>query len=326
MDKKKIYFLRGITNSPFFNIASEEYLLRQTDGYYIYLWINSPAVIVGVNQNTAEEVNLDYTAENGVKVVRRQTGGGAVYHDLNNVCYTIIDDYDGERDNYRYFTEGITEYLGTLGVKAEFSGRNDLVVDGKKISGNAQCVYKKRMMHHGTLLFDTDAAALTCALKPHRLKAESKGIKSARARITNISEHLPQKMTTAEFFEGLAAYFSKTAEPREFTADDIRAINALVKEKYSTFGWNVGASPSAKFTAEKKFPYGLVQINFGVEEGRLKDVKIYGDFFSVKDINPLNHALNGILYKRDAIEKALCGVGECVVGSTPREIAEMFFE
>ena len=326
MDKNKTYFIRGVSNDPYFNLASEEYLLRHTDAYFVYLWINSPAVIVGINQNTAEEVNLDYTSENGIKVVRRQTGGGAVYHDLNNVCYTIIAEYNGERDNYRYFTENIIGYLKTIGVNAEFSGRNDIVIDGKKISGNAQCVYKNRIMHHGTLLFDTDAAALSLALKPHKLKVESKGIKSVRARITNISEHLPAPMTTEEFFGGLADHFSKTAEPYSFTEGDINAINTLVKEKYSTFGWNVGFSPSAKMFAEKKFPYGLVKVNFNVEIGKLSDVRVYGDFFSVKDVSGLNHALNGVLYKKEAIEKALFEVERYVSGASCGDIAELFFE
>ncbi|MBQ9710357.1 MAG: lipoate--protein ligase family protein, partial [Clostridia bacterium] len=174
--EEKIYFINGISNDPCFNLASEEFLLKRRGERFIYVWQNAPSVIVGVNQNTAEEVNFAYTDANGIKVVRRQTGGGAVYHDLNNVCYTIIDSFSADRDNYRYFTEGVIGYLATLGVTAEFSGRNDISVCGKKISGNAQCVYKNRIMHHGTILFNTDKEVLENALKPHKFKIESKGV------------------------------------------------------------------------------------------------------------------------------------------------------
>ncbi len=326
MDKDKVYFIKGISNDPYFNLASEEFLLRRTDGYFIYIWINAPAVIVGINQNTAEEVNLDYTESHGIKVVRRQTGGGAVYHDLNNVCYTIIAEYDGERDNYRYFTEGIIGYLKTLGINAEFSGRNDVVIDGMKISGNAQCVYKNRIMHHGTLLFDTDMSVLTSALKPHKLKIESKGIKSARARVTNIKNHLVKELTATQFYDGLADYFSAQAERYEFTAEDIAEIEKLRTEKYSTFAWNIGMSPTAKISAEEKFPYGLVKVNFDIEGGALQNVSFTGDFFSLKEVSALNHALNGVLYKKEELTAALNGVEKFIIGAKPEEIAELFFK
>ena len=320
----KPYFIKGITNDPYFNIASEEYLLKHTDGFYVYLWVNAPAVIVGVNQNTAEEVNLAYTEGNGINVVRRQTGGGAIYHDLNNVCYTIIAEYDGSRDNYRYFTQGIISYLATLGVRAEFSGRNDLTIDGKKFSGNAQCIYKNRVMHHGTLLFKTDPAVLENALKPNKLKIESKGIKSVRARVTNIFDHLNNKLTVDEFFEGLAGYFSADCLPYTFTKDDITQIEKLKEEKYSTFEWNIGSSPKATYTAEKKLACGVVKAGFDVVDGRLKNVNISGDFFSKKEISALYHALNGVLYQFDSLKYALADVGDYIVGSTADEIASLF--
>ena len=143
-------FITHDNHNPYFNLASEEYLLKVKGGYYFYLWINSPSVIVGINQNTLQEVNLGFTERNGIKVVRRLTGGGAVYHDLNNICYTVIAPYDENVDNYKKFTAPVIEYLNSLGVKAEFSGRNDITVDGKKISGNAQTVHNGTIMHHGT--------------------------------------------------------------------------------------------------------------------------------------------------------------------------------
>jgi len=324
--ENKVYFVKGISNDPRFNLASEEYLLKQKEGRYIYLWQNAPSVIVGVNQNTAEEVNFVYTEANGISVVRRQTGGGAVYHDLKNVCYTVIDKFDAERDNYRYFTSGIIGYLKTLGVNAEFSGRNDVVIDGKKISGNAQCVYKNIIMHHGTLLFDTDKEALQNALKPHKFKVESKGIKSIRARVTNISEHLATPLTVEEFMGGLSLYLSDGAEEYTFTEEDIKAINELVKTKYSTFEWNVGSSPKSQFFSEEKFDFGIVKVCFNVLEGKLQDVTFSGDFFSNKQISALNHALNGVLYNSESVLKALKDVSDYIVGSTPQKIFSLFFK
>ena len=167
---KNFYFLTHGNNNPYFNLASEEYLLKHKKDYFIYLWINSPAVIVGVNQNALEEVNLEYVESEGVKVVRRLTGGGAVYHDLNNVCYTVIAPKESGEISFKSFSMPVIEYLKTVGINAEFSGRNDITIDGKKISGTAQTVWQDRVMHHGTLLFDTDVNALTSSLKPNKFK------------------------------------------------------------------------------------------------------------------------------------------------------------
>ena len=221
-------FLTHDNTDAYFNLASEEYLLKQTDGYYFYLWINAPAVIVGVNQNALQEVNLSYTQTNGIKVVRRLTGGGAVYHDLGNLCYTVIAPFSESENNYKKFTAPVIEYLNELGVKAEFSGRNDITVDGKKISGNAQTVYKNRIMHHGTILFSSDMTVLEKALNPNKLKIESKGIKSVRARVTNVSNCLKNPLTIQEFKLGLENKFLQTAKKHNFTAEDIQKINLLV--------------------------------------------------------------------------------------------------
>ncbi|MCQ2387046.1 MAG: lipoate--protein ligase family protein [Clostridia bacterium] len=167
-------FISHDIHNAYFNLASEEYLLKIKGGYYFYLWVNEPAVIVGINQNTLAEVNLQYVDKNDIKVVRRLTGGGAVYHDLENICYTVIAPYNQNEDNYKKFTAPVIEYLNSLGVKAEFSGRNDITVDGKKISGNAQTIVGDKIMHHGTLLFKTNMEVLEGALKPNKLKVESK--------------------------------------------------------------------------------------------------------------------------------------------------------
>lgn len=318
-------FITHDNHDPYFNLASEEYLLRQKNGYYIYLWVNSPAVIVGINQNTLQEVNLGFTEDNGIKVVRRQTGGGAVYHDLDNICYTVIAPFDKDADNYRKFTAPVIEYLNSLGVKAEFSGRNDITVEGKKISGNAQTVVGNRIMHHGTLLFHTDMSVLSSALKPNKLKMESKGIKSVRARVGNIYDFLPVKMSAKNFLDGLSDFFKKSCTEYSFDKDDIAAINKLVENKYSRYEWNVGRSPKGENSFEAKFGFGMFRMDFDTEEGLMKNVKITGDFFSVKPVEELEKALEGIRFEKASFVKTTENLSEYIVNGNGTELSEKIF-
>ena len=320
----KFLFLTHAFTDPYFNLASEEYLLKHKQDNFIYIWRNAPAVIVGINQNALQEINLDYTEKNGVKTVRRLTGGGAVYHDLNNVCYTVItENKDGEY-NYGEFTEPVIEYLNSLGVKAEFSGRNDITVDGKKISGTAHTVWQNRIMHHGTLLFNTDMGALTGALKPNRLKTESKGIKSVRARVANISEYLPN-MTVSEFMQGLAEHFKKSCEEYSLTESDIKAINKLVRDKYSRYEWNIGRSPKGKNLFEHKFPFGILSFSFDTVDGKLQNADIFGDFFSSKDVNEFAASLNGVRFTEKDVLAAFSNIGDYISGAKAEEIVAALF-
>ncbi len=323
---QKYYFLTHNNNDAYFNLASEEYLLKQKDGFYFYLWINSPAVIVGVNQNAIQEVNLSYTETNGIKVVRRMTGGGAVYHDNGNLCYTVIAPYDPNVDNYKKFTAPVIEYLNELGVPAEFSGRNDITVLGKKISGNAQTVFKDRIMHHGTLLFDTDGEVLSKALNPSKLKMESKGIKSVRARVTNIKEHLKTNLTIEQFKAGLEKKFLIGCERYSFEQKDIDAINALVEEKYSRYEWNIGRSPKGKNEFSKKFPFGVFTLTFDTEKGVIKNPEIYGDFFSLKEVSGLSARLDGVKMNKAEVTSALECAGEYISGADGTIIANAIFD
>ena len=313
------------TRDPYVNLATEEYLLRQTAGYWLYLWRNDPAVIVGVNQNAVEEVNLDYTAANGIKIVRRLTGGGTVYHDPGNVCYTIIAPYDPAADHYRVFTAPVVAYLNGLGVAAAFSGRNDITVDGCKISGNAETVWQGRILHHGTVLFDTDMTALGAALRPNKLKMESRGIKSVRARVTNVKDRLPTPMTADAFFAGLVAFFEKGRERYDFSPADKAAVEALVREKYATFAWNVGRSPKGSNLFEAAFPFGVLSLRFDTENGLIRNATVYGDFFSLRDVKELAACLEGVPFERQAVERALSVVGDYIKGATAGEIVQKMF-
>ena len=323
---QKFKFITHDNHDAYFNLASEEYLLKHTDGFYFYIWINNPAVIVGTNQNAIEEVNLSFTNANDIKVVRRLTGGGTVYHDKGNLCYTVIAPFDCEKDNYKAFTAPVIKYLNSLGVKAEFSGRNDITVDGRKISGNAQTVYKNRIMHHGTLLFDTDMSVLGKALNPSKLKIESKGIKSVRARVVNISDLMQDKMTIDEFKLGLKKVFLKDCEEYEFTKEDIQKINKLVEEKYSRYEWNIGSSPKGNNSFTEKFAFGILTLNFDTVDGTVKNVKLTGDFFCKKDIIELEEKLDGVKFTENDLIGALSDVGDYIVGADAKEIVKAIFK
>lgn len=310
---------------PFFNIASEEYLLKQTVGYYIYLWRNDKAVIVGNNQNTLLEVNLNKACEKGVKVVRRLTGGGAVYHDINNVCYTIIAPYIEGENAYKKFTKPVIEFLNSLGVKAEFSGRNDICVDGRKISGNAQVVYKDRIMHHGTLLFNTDLNELEELLIQNKIKVQSKGIKSIRARVVNIKEYL-KDVSTQDFFNGLTKVFEKNFKRYDFTKEDIESIQTLVENKYSTYEWNIGASAKGNNRIDLKFDFGVLTIIFDLVNGIIENSEIFGDFFANDSLLEFAKNLNGKKFIKEDLILAFNGIENYINGASKEEIVNEIFK
>jgi lipoate-protein ligase A len=314
---------------PAFNLAIEEYALTEMRTDVIILWRNSAAVIIGNNQNAAEEIDTDYVTANGITVVRRQSGGGAVFHDLGNVNFTVIHEL-GEDDfnNYRKFTAPIIDYLAELGVKAEFLGRNDLVIDGMKFCGNAQAVKKHRIMHHGCILYSADFGHLAGALRPRKAKIESKGVKSVRARVTNIADHMHSPMPVEDFFNGLADYFIRGApdiEPYELTADDIAAAERLAREKYSTWEWNFGRSPAYNMEREIRGGYGTVSVKLFVERGVIEEIHIFGDFFGLSDKSGLESALTGVKHETQAIKNALesVDVGSYISGMTAEQFIEI---
>ena len=322
---QKFKFITHDVRDAYFNIASEEYLLKNTDGFYFYLWINDPAVIVGVNQNAIEEVNLSYTNAHHVKVVRRLTGGGAVYHDGGNLCYTVIAPYVEGEDFYKKFTAPVIEYLNELGVAAEFSGRNDVVINGKKISGNAQTVYNGRIMHHGTILFNTNLDGLKRALLPNPLKMQSKGIKSIRARVTNVKDYLQDDISINDFKNGLAQKLLSFCEKYEFTDTDKLKIAALVEQKYSKYEWNIGRSPKGANTFAYKFPFGIIKMDFDTKDGLVENMQISGDFFSKKEISGLEGCLNGVKFEKSELQTALSCVGEYIQGADADQIIGAMF-
>ncbi|MCA1182657.1 lipoate--protein ligase LplJ [Bacillus licheniformis] len=299
---------------PRINLAIEEYCLKHLDPEETYLlfYINQPSIIIGKNQNTIEEINTKYVDENGIIVVRRLSGGGAVYHDLGNLNFSFITKDDGNSfHNFKKFTEPVVAALKRLGVDAELSGRNDLMANGRKISGNAQFSTKGRMFSHGTLLFDSEIEHVVSALKVKKDKIESKGIKSIRSRVANISEFLDQKMTTVEFRSMLLRYiFDTEGEIPEYklTEKDWKIINQISKERYQNWDWNYGKSPKFNLQHSKRFQAGSVDIRLEVQKGVIRECKVFGDFFGVGDVSDIEEKLTGVQYERKAIEEALQGV------------------
>ena len=323
---EKFLFFNHYNLDAYFNLALEEYLLKQKTGSYIYLWQNDNSVIIGVNQNAFNEINFEYTNKNNVKVVRRLTGGGAVYHDIFNVNYTIIEPFNKDEDSYVKFTKPVIDYLNSIGVKAEFSGRNDVCIDGKKISGNAQTIYKDRILHHGTLLFSSNIEALNNSLKENKLKISDKGIKSIRARVTNISEYLPEGFTISSFIEGLSNFLRKDCQEFSLSKEDICNIEKLKKEKYSTYEWNIGSSPKGSTKFEYKFNFGVLSLVFDLVKGKMQNVNVFGDFFSIKPIGEWAEKLNGLEFTKAKLKDVFVDVKNYIVNANGIEILEKIFE
>jgi lipoate---protein ligase len=303
---------KGITD-PRINLAIEEYALKNLDinESYLLFYINEPSIIIGKNQNTIEEINTDYVEKEGLYVVRRLSGGGAVYHDLGNLNFSFITKDDGESfHNFQKFTEPVVKALNKLGVNAELSGRNDLLAEGRKISGNAQFSTKGRMFSHGTLLFDSEMENVVSALKVKKDKIESKGIKSIRSRVANISEFLPEKMAIEEFRSTLLDYIFDGSDVEEYvlTEEDWANIHELSKERYQNWEWNYGKSPKFNLQHSHRFPVGQIDVRLEVNKGSIENCKIYGDFFGVGNVEDIEDKLKGTRYERKEIAQALEGV------------------
>ncbi len=330
-----MYFVdnKGITD-PRINLAIEEYLLKTMDvekDPFLLFYINEPSIIIGKNQNTSEEINTDYVDSNGIHVVRRLSGGGAVYHDLGNLNYSFITVDDGNSfRNFRKFTEPVVKALQSLGVNAELSGRNDLMAEGRKISGNAQFATRGRMFSHGTLLFDTEMDEVVSALKVSKEKIESKGIKSIRSRVANISEFLKEPMTVTEFRNAiLHSIFEGEENVRyyELTDEDWKNIHELSKERYGNWDWNYGKSPKFNIKHSHRFPVGGIDVRLQVEKGIVQDAHIYGDFFGVGDVSEVEQAIIGSKYERASLDEAIAGIDvpKLLGGITTEEFLKLIY-
>ena len=316
------------SNDAYFNMAVEEYVFTHFTDDIFMLWRNEPAIIVGLFQNSLAEINLDYVKEKNIKVVRRLTGGGAVFHDLQNLNFTFVE--SNSKGNFRTFTQPIIEVLNGIGVDARFEGRNDLMIDGRKFSGNAQCVSNGRMLHHGTLLFDTAMTDMSNALKVNPIKFEDKAVKSVRKRVTNISEHLKSPMTVLQFADLIMKHIMETranCQPYEFTDEDLAAIKKLRDEKYSTWEWNFGHSPKYSYSKMIRTKGGNVELHLNIEKGIITAAKIYGDFFAKRDVSDFEKLLIGVRHEKDAVADLLTKVNpeDYFLGVTNEDVIALVF-
>lgn len=296
------------STDPYFNMAAEEFLVQNLSEEVFMLWRNDNTIVIGRNQNTLSEIHYDYVKANGIQVVRRMSGGGAVFHDMGNINFTFVVNSGDDFSNYQRFCQPVIGFLKTLGVEASLSGRNDLLIGDKKISGNAQYMYKNRVMHHGTLLFSASENRLAEALKVSEDKIKSKGIKSVKSRVTNISTHMEKAMLPEQFIEQFAAYMTKSIPDCRYY--DVMQHEAEIKklrdEKYATWEWNFGYSPKYEFVRKKRFPMGTVEVHLDIAgTSQIRSAKIFGDFFSKKPIEGLEEKLVGVPHEAEAIKEAL---------------------
>ncbi|MBO1086377.1 MULTISPECIES: lipoate--protein ligase [Enterococcus] len=310
-------FVPNENHDPRVNLAIETFLLQEMplEEPILLFYINEPSIIIGRNQNTIEEINREYVEEHGIHVVRRLSGGGAVYHDFGNLNFSFImpDDGDSFRD-FAKVTKPIIQALHELGISgAELKGRNDLVIDGLKFSGNAMYATNGRMFAHGTIMFDSDIDEVVNALKVKKEKIESKGIKSIRSRVTNIKPFLPEEkqgMTTEEFREDiLLKIFGVSSvedvKTYELTEKDWEKINQISEQYYRNWDWNYGKSPDFNFSRQKRFSIGSIEVHLNVSEGIIEDVKIFGDFFGLGDIKDVEQVLTGLKYDKSTLQEAV---------------------
>lgn len=313
-----------------FNMAAEEYLMKHFKEDIFMLWRADRSVLIGSNQNTYEEIDYDYVKENKIDVVRRLSGGGTVFCDLGNTNFAFIVSDSKSFSDFRKFTSPILEVLKNLGVNAEFSGRNDLTIDGKKFSGNAQYKFKDRLLHHGTLLFKSDIGDLSKAIKPKKIKYESKGIASVRSRVTNISANLDSSIDIQKFRHLINEHIKNTrddAEFYEFTHEDLEKIRVIENNRFKSWEWNFGSSPKYKAYNSNKFTGGIVEAHFEIKKGLIESLKFYGDFFSRLDIKDIEAGLIGCKHnEQDIIHKLMTyDLDQYFTNITSDEIASLFF-
>lgn len=298
------------------NIALETYLVenRLVDEPILLFYINDPSIIIGRNQNTIEEVNQPYVEAQGIQVVRRMSGGGAVYHDRGNFSFCFIKDDDGSFRDFESFTKPVIQALHKMGAtEARLEGRNDLLIDGKKFSGNAMYAKEGRMTAHGTILFDADLEEVNNALKPRKEKIASKGIKSVRSRVTNIKPYVDaqyQNLSTEAFRDRILLEIfgvdSRDQVPElTLTDEDWEGVKKIRAERMGNWDWNYGKSPDFDVESSHKFPFGFVDFRFNVSKGHIQEATIYGDFFGLGDISDVEDHLNGVKYDREAVRSAL---------------------
>lgn len=317
---------------PRINLAIEEHLVRNVNlGSDILLfYINGPSIIIGRNQNTLEEINYPYVEQHQIIVVRRLSGGGAVYHDKGNLNFSFINSNGKEfLHNFKKFTAPVVKVLEKMGVPAELNGRNDIVVEERKISGNAQYAIGTKLVSHGTLLYNSDLSMVSEALNVKTDKIESKGIKSVRSRVANISEYLSEPLDILTFRERVKEGILSEVNNGEYklTKEDWEEINKISKDRYQQWDWNFGRSPKFNIQKTQRFPFGQIDARIEVHNGLIDNIKLFGDFLGLRDVGDVESKLVGVRYDKLHLQEALENVDlkDYLGGLNAQELALFLF-
>jgi lipoate-protein ligase A len=297
--------IKSPDTSPYFNLASEEYLLKCKEEDVFLLYRNKPSIVVGKHQNTLAEINLPFVQEQEILVARRISGGGTVFHDLGNLNFAFFTaGKEGDLVDYRRATRPIIEALGEMGLEVKLGERNELLLERLKISGTASHVWKKRVLHHGTLLFSSEMRDLSAALQPGHERFTDRAVRSVPSRVTNIRDHLKEDMDVEQFQERLLDFMLRTrkdARVYQFSPEDMAEIEKGRDTKFATWEWNFGYSPRYQFCKSISFGAGQLDLHMNVEKGMIRELKMVGDFTSLKDIVLLEKFLVGAIHDPETL-------------------------
>ncbi|XMB86464.1 lipoate--protein ligase [Mycoplasmatota bacterium WC44] len=320
--------IESVNESCTYNLVLERYLVENFSEETFILWTCNHGIYVGKNQNTFEEIDMEFVEKNNFEVFRRLSGGGTIFHDKNTVYYSFITkNKNNVKDNFIHYNNIIVDFLNNVGVQASLSGRNDVLVDGKKISGSAEYYYKDVLVHHGSLLFDTDIPFLAKALTPNKKKFISKAVNSVKARVDNITNYT--ELNVEEFKAEIVKYVTNrfNGHKKGVAIVENMQTQKMIEELYGTFEWNYGKSPKYTYIKEDKYVYGIVKVELDIKEGLVHDAKITGDFFSEKEINELEKALIGSKYILKDVRSKLesLEVSKYIVGASVDDLIKLMW-
>ncbi len=307
-----MWCINSPVHDPYFNLASEEFLLKSVKEDVFLLYRNHPAMVVGKHQNTLAEINLSYVMQQGISVARRISGGGTVYHDLGNLNFAFITTgEEGKLVDYRRYTGPLIGAMASLGVKVTLGPRNELLAGKMKISGTASHVHKTRVLHHGTLLFDSRLEHLSAALKVHPGRFRDRAVRSVPARVTNIREHLTSDMDVEAFQQAVFSHVLGSVEgaaQRDYSSAELDEIRALAERKYATWEWNYGYSPRYEYRRSIPCGEGLVHVQMQVEKGIIRGISLTGDFMSTRQVHALEERMNGCIHDPETLRSRLSAI------------------
>ena len=300
------------SHDPYFNLASEEYLLKCLQEDFFLLYRNSPSIVVGKHQNTLAEINSDFVQERGIVVARRISGGGTVFHDMGNLNFAFITSgKEGEMVDYARYTQPVIDAMKSMGLDVSLGKRNELLLGKKKISGTASHVFKRRSLHHGTLLFSSRMEDLSDALKVQPDRFNDRAVKSVRSKVTNIQDHLVEKIGLDDFQNQLLGHIFNNmdnASLYQYNDQDMNEIQRLSDSKFSTWEWNFGYSPKYEFSKKLVFNSGNLALHMNVEKGIIRKVNIEGEFMTTRDIRGLEDVLVGTIHDPETLRNRLSGI------------------